>query len=274
MNNLHTSYLTLQPLNVISVLDPALIRQSSFLREVKAVNIKPMLMRLEGAMDRNDLIEHMVLLPEPASAACKWSSSTKSINLVVGYTASPCSQTALDLTMWIAHQTRLVTQKQVTVQVVYVLDEKQSSNGSDVFTSADVSSSSINRLPCGTLKALASRNSGTSVLTKAKPQRLAVSQEKKSVKQRRSKATSSKSEAFEKADRILWQARCLAEEWRGSFKAHLRFGDVATELKAVVESEAATLLFLGCNSVHHPIVQNLGSNFPCSVLGIPRDITA
>jgi hypothetical protein len=244
-----------------------------FLREVKAVNIKPMLMRLEDAMDRNDLIEQMVLLPEPASAASKWASSAKSINLIVGYTASPSSQTALDLTMWIAHQTRLVTQKQVTVQVVYVLDEQQSSNGSDVLTSADVSSSSIHRLPFGFLKALVSKDTATSVLTKPKPQRLAVAQEKKSVKQRRAKATFSKSEAFEQADRILWQARCLAEEWRGSFKAHLRFGDVATELRAVVESEAATLLFLGCNSVHHPIVHKLGSNLPCSVLGIPRGLS-
>src|SRR5919199_858361 len=272
MNNLHTSYLTLQPLNVISVLDPALIRQSSFLREVKAVNIKPMLMRLEGAMDRNDLIEHMVLLPEPASAACKWSSSTKSINLVVGYTASPCSQTALDLTMWIAHQTRLVTQKQVTVQVVYVVDEIQSSKCPDVFNSADISGSSIPQRPLEVSKASASRKSATSVLTQPKPQRLAVATKKKSVKRDRPKPTFSKSDAFEQADRILWQARCLAEEWRGAFKTHLRFGDVATELREVVESEAATLLFLGCNSLHHPVVQKLGSNFPCSVLGIPTGL--
>jgi len=122
------------------------------------VNIKPMLVRLEGAMDRNDLIEQMVLLPEPASAAAKWASSTKSINLVVGYTASPRSQTALDLTMWIAHQTRLVTQKQVTVQVVYVVDEKQSSKFPDVFNSVNVSSSSIHQLLSGLPKAPLSKS--------------------------------------------------------------------------------------------------------------------
>lgn len=235
------------------------------------MNIKPMLVRLEGAMDRNDLIEQMVLLPEPASAASKWANSAKSVNLVVGYNASPRSQTALDLTMWIAHQTRLVTQKQVTVQVVYVIDDIQCINCPNVLNLADGSSSSIHQLPLEVSKASASRKSATSIVTKPKAQRLAVATKKKSPEQQRPKTTSAKSDTFEHADRILWQARCLAEEWRGSFKAHLRFGDVAAELRAVVESEAATLLFLGCNSVEHPIVQKLGSNFPCSVLGIPTE---
>lgn len=179
------------------------------------MNIKSMLVRLEGALDRNDLMEQMVLLPEPASAASKWAKSTTSVNLVVGYNASPSSQTALDLTMWIAHQTRLATQKQVTVQVVYVVDEYQNTNCCANFTS----------------------------------------------------------HVYERADRILWQAGCLAEEWRSSFKAHLRVGDVATELRSVVESEAATVLFLGCNRITHPIIQKLGSNFPCSVLGIPQELS-
>ncbi len=234
------------------------------------MNIKPMLLRLEGAMDRNDLIEQMVLLPAPASAASKWAESTKSINLVVGYNASPSSQTALDLTMWIAHQTRLVTQKQVTVQVVYVVNEIPSSKKCpDAFNSADVRRSSIHPHPSASTQKSASIKSATSVLTKPKSQALAVAQERKSVKQHRPDVICSQSDCFEQADQILWQARCLAEEWRGSFKAHLRFGDVANELKEVVTSEAATLLFLGCNSVKHPIVQKLGSNFPCSVLGIP-----
>jgi hypothetical protein len=259
---------------VVTAYDPPLIDNLFSFREVKAVNIKPMLLRLEGAMDRNDLIEQMVLLPEPASAASRWSSSTKVINLVVGYNASPRSQTALDLTMWIAHQTRLVTQKQVTVQVVYVIDQQQSSNSPDVFNSADINNSSIAQLPLRFLNTLASRKSATSVLTEPKPQRLAVERKKKSAKQRQPKQESvCKTHVFEQADRILWQARCLAEEWRGSFKAHLRFGDVATELKAVVESETATLLFMGCNSVHHPLVKKLGSNFPCSVLGIPKTLS-
>lgn len=228
-----------------------------------------MLVRLEGAMDRNDLIEQMVLLPEPASSASKWSSSTKSVNLVVGYNASPSSQTALDLTMWIAHQTRLATQKQVMVQVVYVVEAHSSSKVSEVSKPDQVNPSSIHRHPGEVLKGLVSRKSVTSILAQPKPQMLAVVKEKKSAKKNPPKTTLSQADTFEQADRILWQARCLAEEWRGSFKAHLRFGDVAAELKAVVEAEEATLLFLGCNSVSHPIVEKLGSNFPCSVLGIP-----
>lgn len=237
------------------------------------MNIKPMLVRLEGALDRDDLMEHMVLLPEPASAASKWANSTNSINLVVGYNASPRSQTALDLTMWIAHQTRLATQKQVTVQVVYVIDEIQNNKCPARFNLADVRCSSIHPLPSGLPKASASRKPATSVLTKPKSQSLTVERERKSVKKSCPKTTNRQSEWFERADHILWQARCLAEEWRGSFKAHLRVGDVAAELRNVVESEQATLLFLGCNSVNHPIVQKLGSNFPCSVLGIPTDLS-
>ena len=237
------------------------------------MNIKPMLMRLEGAMNRNDLMEQMLLLPEPASSASKWANSTKSVNLVVGYNASPNSQTALDLTMWIAHQTRLVTQKQVTVQVVYVVEKNPSRKHPDIFNSVEGSRSSIDQFPWELSKASVSTKSSTSVLTKPKPQMLAVAQPKTSVKSRSSKTTFTQSDSFEQADRILWQARCLAEEWRGSFKAHLRFGDVAAELREVVESEVATLLFLGCNSVNHPLIQQLGYTFPCSVLGIPRGLS-
>jgi len=196
--------------------------------------------------------------------------SSQSVNFVVGYNASPRSQTALDLTMWIAHQTRQATQKQVTVQVVYVVDQKQSRPCRDSFKFADVCSSSIHQLPLKPFNSLEPKNCNTSVLTKPTPQELKVASKASSKKSRRSKATLSQSDWFEQADRILWQARCMAEEWRGSFKAHLRFGDIATELRAVVEAEAATLLFLGCHSVEHPLVEKLGSDFPCAVLGIPR----
>jgi hypothetical protein len=236
------------------------------------MNIKSMIARLESTLNRNDLMEQLVLLPEPASAASKGANSTQSVNLVVGYNASPSSQTALDLTMWIAHQTRLATQNQVTVQVVYVVDEIQSRKCPDLFNLADVSRSSIHPLPSGLPKTSTSTKSATSVLTKPKQQELALEYQRKLGRKCCPKATANQSDWFEQADHILWQARCLAEEWRGSFKAHLRFGDVATELRKVVDSEAATLLFLGCNSVNHPIVQQLDFNFPCSVLGIPRGL--
>ncbi|HEY9668803.1 MAG TPA: universal stress protein [Coleofasciculaceae cyanobacterium] len=237
------------------------------------MNIKPMLVRLEGAMERNDLAAKMVLLPEPASAASKGVTSTQAVNLVVGYNASPNSQIALDLTMWIAHQTRLATQKKVTVQVVYVVDAIEGNKCPDIFKLADVSRSSIHPFPPDCPNASVSSKSATAVLTKPELEAIAVDQPRKSLKEFPSKASGRQFDWFEQADHILWQARCLAQEWRGSFKAHLRFGDIATELTNVVESEAATLLFLGCNDAHHPLVQKLGSNFPCSVLGIPRELS-
>lgn len=158
-----------------------------------------MLVRLQSALGRDDLVEQMVLLPEPKTLTPGTKSST-STNLVVGYNGSPNSQTALDITLWIAHQTRLATQKQVTVHIVYIVDHNQ----------------------------------------------------------------------FEQADRILWQARCLADEWRDSLKAHLRFGTVATELTAVVASTEADLVLLGCNTTQHSLIQQLKSDLPCPVLGIPN----
>jgi hypothetical protein len=232
-----------------------------------------MLVRLESSMERNDLIEEMLLLPDHASAVNKLDRSTKPINLIVGYNASPKSQTALDLTMWIAHQTRLVTQNQVTVQVVYVLEENLSPHYSNLLETGALNRESGYLLTSKSSKESTYKKVATSVLAKQKYQKIAITKHNKSGKQRRQKLTFSNFELLEQADRILWQARSLAEEWRGSFKAHLRFGDVATQLREVIQSEAATLLFLGCNSVNHPLVQQLGCNLPCSVLGIPTKLS-
>ncbi|MEW5861818.1 MAG: universal stress protein [Cyanobacteriota bacterium] len=231
------------------------------------MNIKSMLARLESAMGRQDVVEQMVLLPEPATLASKRANSAKSINLVVGYNRSPSSQTALDLALWIAHQTRLVTKAQVTVQVVYVVDEDQSSHCPHISNGDDANPPSIQQLPLS-LEESAVR-SATPVLTQPTPTELTARARMTEIDPSYFSAIFYQTNPFEQADRILSQARCLAEEWRGSFKAHLRFGCVSTELRKVVELEAATLLLLGCNSVNHPIVEKLGSNFPCAVLGIP-----
>ncbi|MFM6505994.1 MAG: universal stress protein, partial [Dolichospermum sp.] len=76
--------------------------------------------------------------------------------------------------------------------------------------------------------------------------------------------------SLQEADRIIWQAKTLAEEWQGSFSSHLRFGNVAKELKKVVQLETADILFLGCKYNDHPLIETLGKNFPCAVLGIPH----
>jgi nucleotide-binding universal stress UspA family protein len=209
------------------------------------VKIKPMLARLQSAIGRDDLIEQMVLLPEPKNLLSQQSSAANSVNLIVAYDASPNSHTALDLAFWIAHQTRLATNTEVTVQAVYVLEDNESSHYPNILNfpiqqpSLECQISEISKSP-------------TLVLTQPKLQTAIT--------------------PLQEADRILWQARSLAEEWQGCFKSHLRFGSISTELKKVVELEAADILFVGCNSVNHPMIEALGSDFPCAVLGIPSCI--
>ena len=98
------------------------------------MNLKTMLARFESALGYQNLAEEMVLVPEPQVQRYERSKATKqakSINFIVGYNSSPKSQTALDITLWIAHQTRLVTTQEVTVQVVYVIDEAPKSYAED-----------------------------------------------------------------------------------------------------------------------------------------------
>ena len=133
------------------------------------MKIKPMLARLESAMGRHDLVEQMVLIPESASSHSDSAKSSKSINLVVGYNSSPRSQTALDLTLWIAYQTRLVTRKKVTVQVVYVVDENSRNQALEPVSFADASGSSNYQISQELPEAPIS-SSIASVLTRQKPQ--------------------------------------------------------------------------------------------------------
>lgn len=210
------------------------------------MNILSMLVRLQGTLGRTDLVNKMLLVP--AANSSRGTTPDAEINLVVGYSSSPGSQTALDLTLWIAHQTRLATGRQVTVQVVYVIDDGIM-NRIPVFETRRDSLArkpeAIDELPTG--------RTAIVELCEITPV----------------KAHVGTAELFEQADRILWNARCLAEEWRGSLKTHLRFGTVVRELKEVVAAEKASLLILGCDSAQHPLVQQLGKEFLCPVLGIP-----
>ena len=75
---------------------------------------------------------------------------------------------------------------------------------------------------------------------------------------------------IDNADRILWQARCLASEWRGSLDAHLRIGQVATELSQVATELNAEVILVGCQASQHALVKQLAPQTPCSVLGVPQ----
>ena len=209
------------------------------------MQIKPMLARLQSATGRDDLIEQMVLLPEPKKPFSKKTQTAKAVNLIVAYNASPNSHTALDMAFWIAHQTRLATNVEVTVQAVYVIEDNQSSQYAN-------SLSFIQQQPPFESQVSEISKSDTLVLTQPQLQTVRT--------------------PLQQADIILWQARTLAEEWQGSFKSHLRFGCISTELTKVLESEAADILFLGCKSVNHRMIEALGSNLPCAVLGIPSCI--
>ncbi len=201
------------------------------------MNVLSMLARLQATLDRTDLVRQMLLIPSRTSEM----SSVGAVNLVVGYSGSEKSQAALDLTLWIAHQTKIATTQPVTVQVVYVAEESKVATWS---------------------RSTHHRSTGrTSVL--AMPETRSISRE-----------ALDRATQFEQADRILWQARCLAEEWRGALKTHLRFGQVAGQLLEVAYAEEASLLILGCESSQNPLVRQLsqrGQDLPFSVLGTPDE---
>ena len=216
------------------------------------MKIKLILARLQSAINRDDLIEQMVLIDDPKTSYQKVHPA-KPVKLIVGYNSSPNSHTALDMAFWIAHQTRLATNTQVTVQAVYVVDENQKNHYPNAFI-PKVYFPSLTSPVCEPSKSV------TSVLKPKLTSNNALYLKRTLV------------DTLQQADLILWQARTLAEEWQGSFKAHLRFGNVSGELKKVVELEAADILFLGCQSVNDSLIQTFGSSFPCAVLGIPSCI--
>ncbi len=215
------------------------------------MNILSMLARLQDALGCADLTKQMVLVPPPSAEL----RAAKEINLIVGYNGSPHSQTALDLTLWIAHQTRLATGKQVTVQVVYVLETEN--------VCLPVPAVPLHLAVRGSDE-LAYAGAIDSVYRPGMGHRFSSA-----VAELPSKASTYQLDQFDQADLILWQARHMADEWRGSLKTHLRFGQVATELRRVAQAESAALLLLGCDSAAHPLVQQLKEGFPCAILGTP-----
>jgi nucleotide-binding universal stress UspA family protein len=290
------------------------------------VNIKAMLMRLESALNRNDLVDQLILWPgtlrdrppeppwpEPDFAADfgfsleepdfeladraadpqgQAQNLGQALNFVVGYNSSPKSHAALDLTLWIAHQTRLVTRQPVVVQVVYVL-ESAADLGSDILGSdiKDMNLFSANlgggyqpesqplpgmammRQPAGSgvggAQGESRRQAWSESTDWAAPACALMPQPVLSGYQPQSQAQLG-AESLGFADRVLWQARCLANEWRGSLETHLRFGNLGQELCQVVQEQAATLLILGCHTPHHPLLQQWGQQLPCPILGIPQ----
>ena len=228
-----------------------------------------MLARLQMTLDRTDLTERLILseprIPSLQSAALQIPtlhstglSVEAGYTLVVGYSGSLRSQAALDLTLCLAHQTRLATGKPVTVQVVYVVEEE--SEAPLYAPTASVSSSASSSVASVAVPETIGRRN------RARMSVLAMPAPRKTVTQE----AHDRASQFEQADRILWQARCLADEWRGSLKTHLRFGSVAEQLAQVVEAEHASLLILGCESCHLPLIhQIVRQNLPCTILGIP-----
>jgi hypothetical protein len=204
------------------------------------VNISSIIARLQMNLGLSDLAQPLWLIPPSAQDL---SQELTAINLLVGYSHSEKSQAALDLTLWIALQTRLATNHPVTVQVVYVAEEMAPFN---------LASSHQSR----PFHARSARQGAAGAVATLTPAKVAAKQ---------------RVEQFEQADRILWQARSLASEWRGSLKTHLRFGDIAVELGEVAQAEAVTLLIVGCQSRDENLVMRLGETMLCPVLGIPDE---
>lgn len=204
-----------------------------------------MLTRLQNTIGRDDLIEQMVLAPEPPIYT---ENKLNSAKFIVGYNSSRQSHTALDIALCIAHQARLASNMQITVQAVYVVEDNQSCYIQDKYSS--LSKPAYEYFVCDLPD---TSRSLTSVLTEARFEGECLPM-------------------LEQTDVILCQARSLAEEWQVDFNCVLRFGCIADELKEIIQLEGADVLFLGCTSAKHPIIKSLGADLRCTILGIPSSI--
>lgn len=234
-----------------------------------------MLVRLEGALECSNIAERMILIAKPTSNQL----DNGPLNLVVGYDSSPRSQIALDVALWIAYQTRVATSSEVTVQVVYVVESATQTQTSKLDllhqqeSSGGVPSSLPDSKQLRDIMDVRQRHRSTQGFDEARSTMPIAPNLESAVQQTQAvTAPPTQAEQFAQADRILWQARCLADEWRGSLKTHLRWGQVATELRQVVEEEAGTLLIVGCETAEADLVTALGADFPCPVIGIPPEL--
>lgn len=213
------------------------------------MNIKTVLARLHSTLDLEPHIDQLLLLPKLIESSPSGAANSPAMPLIVGYDGSANSQAALDLAFCVAHQMQVATQQQVMIHVVYVVDCDASAKPAQVRRAKRAKS----KIKSKTRRLQASGQTpatscGTAILSRS----------------------AGNDRNLEEIDRVLWQARCLAEEWRGSFTTHLRFGNLAAELETFATEENAALLFLGCHSASHPLVQQLKGKIACSVIGIPQ----
>ncbi|WP_430687492.1 universal stress protein [Leptolyngbya sp. AN02str] len=239
-----------------------------------------MLARLQNGLGDSNLMDHMLLSSGPASLETAEIQSNDVINLLIGYKGSPNSQVALDLMLWIAHQTRLATQKQVMVHVLYVVDQPLQQKTRRRSTNRHFSKKHANKKETLALsQSVGSLRSAQTTVATPLRRKETLRAPLPHLSHLSDCLTGCQAELdlvpktpLDQADYILWQARCLAEEWRGSLEAHLRFGSLAESLKTVAKEMKIDLLLLGCSSLDHPQLAELADDFPCPILGIPSQL--
>jgi nucleotide-binding universal stress UspA family protein len=237
------------------------------------MNIKATLARLGSTMADSRAARDLLLLPGStltiagqtvADRALESSdlSDSDTINIVVGYSGSQKSQVALDLTLLIAYQTRLATRKRVIVQTVYVLEGIYHTQKQVAFSGAVNPGSAVSS------RRSFERNSATATVSERQTDKSTLALSRRHTVNCVD-ARAAQLQCFEEADRVLWQARTFATEWRGSLNTHLRFGSPAAELSNVAQQEQADLIIVGCRSAEHPLIEQLKTFACCPVLGIP-----
>lgn len=223
------------------------------------MNIKATLARLGSTMvDSRTAHDLLLLSGSRMSVSDRTTEISESIDsdiisIVVGYNGSPRSQAALELTLLVAYQTRLATRKRVIVQTVYVLEGIYHPQKPFLSMAVGSAVSSRRDLEWGTATATVSEPRSRRHTVNCVDVRAAQLQ------------------YFEEADRVLWQARNFATEWRGSLNTHLRFGSPAVELSRVAQQENASIVVVGCHSSEHSLVQQLKNVCLSPVLGIPME---